>query len=259
MTNPTFAGMLTLIEDRSAALRTAAVQAGLTAQVPGCPDWSVQDLVTHLAEVQRFWAAAVAAGPADGPPGEDQVDRVPGADLMAWSADSTAALLGALREAGPDRPCWTWWAESGAPPPTSPAPSNSGAVARHQVQEAGVHAFDAQEAGGRAEPLPAEVAADGLGEFLTVGMASMGPWPHRPGTVTLAAAGGPAWLVELSGEGARAVPEGTAGGGGAADARVRGSASDLVLALYGRHLAGDLAVDGDQELADQLLHWPENE
>lgn len=252
MTNPTFAEMLTLIEDRSAALRTAAGQAGLTAQVPGCPDWSVQDLVTHLAEVQRFWAAAVAAGPADGPPGEDQVDRVPGTDLMAWSAGSTAALLGALREAGPDRPCWTWWAESGAP-------MDSGAVARHQVQEAGVHAFDAQEARGRAEPLPAEVAADGLGEFLTVGMASMGPWPHRPGTVTLAAAGGPAWLVELSGQGARAVPEGTAGGAGAADARVRGSSSDLVLALYGRHLAGDLAVDGDQELADQLLHWPENE
>lgn len=255
MTNPTFAEMLTLIEDRSAALRAAAGQAGLTARVPGCPDWSVQDLVTHLAEVQRFWAAAVAAGPADGPPGEDQVDREPGADLMAWSADSTAALVAALREAGPDRPCWTWWAESGAPP-TSPAPSNAGAVARHQVQEAGVHAFDAQEASGRAEPLPAEVAADGLGEFLTVGMATMGPWPHQPGTVTLAADDGPAWLVQLSGEGARAVPEGQAG---AADARVRGSASDLVLALYGRHLAGDLTVDGDQELAGQLLHWTENE
>jgi uncharacterized protein (TIGR03083 family) len=256
MTNPTFAEMLTLIEDRSAALRAAAGEAGLTARVPGCPDWSVRDLITHLGEVQRFWAAAVAAGPADGPPDEDQVDRVPGEDLMGWSAGATAELVGALRAAGPDRPCWTWWAESGAP-------MNASAVARHQVQEAGVHAFDAQEAAGRGEPLPDGVAADGIGEFLTVGMATMGPWPHQPGTVALAADGGPAWVVSLSGDGARAAADAAdaAGGAGGAepDARLRGSASDLVLALYGRQLAGDLAVDGDQELASQLLRWTEND
>jgi uncharacterized protein (TIGR03083 family) len=251
MTNPTFTEWLTLIEDRSAALRAAAGQAGLTARVPGCPDWSVRDLITHLAEVQLFWAAAVAAGPAAGPPGEDQVDRTPGEDLMAWSAQATAELAGALRAAGPDRPCWTWWAESGAP-------MTSGAVARHQVQEAGVHAFDAQEAAGRAGPLPDVVAADGMGEFLTVGMASMGPWPHRAGSVALVADGGPAWVVRLSGDGARA--ERADGADGAeADARLRGSASDLVLALYGRHLAGELGFDGDEELARQLLSWPESD
>lgn len=249
MTNPTFTELLTLIEDRSAALRAAAGEADLTALIPGCPDWSVRDLVTHLAGVQRFWAAVVTAGPADGPPGDDQIDRVPGDDLLAWSAQATRELADALRAAGPDRPCWTWWPESGAP-------MNSGAVARHQVQEAGVHAFDAQEAAGRAQPLPAQVAADGIGEFLTVGMASMGPWPHRPGTVALTAAGGPDWLVSLSGDGARARERADAQ---EPDARVRGTASDLVLALYGRHLAGDLAVDGDQELASQLLHWTYND
>jgi uncharacterized protein (TIGR03083 family) len=249
MTNPTFTELLTLIEDRSAALRAAAGETDLTAQVPGCPDWSVRDLVAHLGEVQRFWAAAVTAGPADGPPDEGQVDRTPGADLLAWSAGCTEVLLGALRAAGPDRPCWTWWPESGAP-------MNSGAVARHQVQEAGVHAFDAQEAAGRAEPLPAGVAADGIGEFLTVGLASMGPWPHRPGSVALTPAGGPDWLISLSGDGARARE---LAGPEEPDARLRGTASDLVLALYGRHLAGDLAVDGDQELASQLLHWTDSE
>lgn len=251
MTNPTFAEMLTLIEDRSATLRAAAGQAGLTARVPGCPDWSVRDLITHLGEVQNFWAAAVAAGPADGPPSGDQVDREPGDDLLGWSARATATLVAALRAAGPDRPCWTWWAGSGAP-------MTAGAVARHQVQEAGVHAFDAQEASGRAEPLPADMAADGMGEFLTVGMASMGPWPHRPGTVALTADDGPAWVVSLTGDGARAAAADPAGGA-EPDARLSGSASDLVLALYGRHLAGKLAVDGDQELASQLLHWPDNE
>ena len=255
MTNPTFAEMLTLIEDRSAALRAAAGQAGLTARVPGCPDWSVRDLITHLAEVQLFWAAAVAAGPAAGPPGEDQVDRTPGQDLTAWSALATAELAGALRAAGPDRPCWTWWSESGAP-------MTSGAVARHQVQEAGVHAFDAQEAAGRAEPLPDVVAADGMGEFLTVGMASMGPWPHGAGSVALVADGGPAWVVRLSPDGARAVEAGGDGGAagvGGAQARVRGAASDLVLALYGRQAAGELVFDGDEELGRQLLSWSESD
>ena len=243
-----FAEMLDLIEDRSAALRAAAGAAGPAARVPGCPDWSVRDLVDHLGGVQRFWAAVVAAGPADAPPPEDQIDRSePGDDLLAWSAAGTAGLVGALTEAGPDRPCWTWWPESGAP-------TTSGAVARHQIQEAAVHAFDAQEAAGHPEPLPGVVAADGIGEFLTVGMATMGAWPLAPGRVTLAADDGPTWTVDLSQSGARAHQ--TEGDGGAAeDGSVRGSASDLVLALYGRHLHKALRTEGDEKLATAMITW----
>jgi uncharacterized protein (TIGR03083 family) len=245
--------MLKLIEDRSAALRAAASDAGPDARVPGCPDWSVRDLVAHLGEVQRFWAAVVAAGPAAAPPDEDQVrDVVPGDDLIAWSAASTDELIRALTEAGPDRSCWTWWPKSGAP-------TTCGAVARHQVQEAAVHAFDAQEAAGRAEPLPGEVAADGVGEFLTVGMATMGAWPHEPGRVALGAPGGPTWLVELSGSGARAEEAAPGTGQSEPGARVRGAASDLVLALYGRSLHGTLDIDGDSELAARLLTWTDSE
>jgi uncharacterized protein (TIGR03083 family) len=253
MPTPTFTDMLKLIEDRSAALRAAADQAGADARVPGCPDWSVRDLIAHLGEVQRFWAAAVAAGPAAAPPAEDQVhDLEPGDDLIGWSAASTDELVRALTEAGPGRPCWTWWPESGAP-------TNSGAVARHQVQEAAVHAFDAQEAAGLAEPLPAGVAADGVGEFLTVGMATMGSWPHEAGRVGLAADGGPAWLVDLGPSGARSQEEVPGTGQAEPGARVRGSASDLVLALYGRQLRGSLDIKGDQELATRLLRWTDNE
>ena len=144
-----FEAALSLIDDRSAALRSAAAEAGLAARVPGCPDWSVEDLVAHLGAVQLFWAAAVAAGPASEPPSEDVVgDQEPEGDLLDWAADATARLIETLTEAGPDRMCWTWWEE------TAVAPNTAGAVARHQVQEAGVHAFDAQQAAGKAQPLP---------------------------------------------------------------------------------------------------------
>jgi uncharacterized protein (TIGR03083 family) len=254
MTTPSFADMLALIEDRSAALRRAASAAGLTARVPGCPEWSVTDLVAHLGEVQRFWAAAVAAGPATSPPGDDQVtDRQPTGDLMAWSAASTAALIRALRDAGPELGCWTWWEESGAP-------MTAAAVARHQVQEAAVHAFDAQEAAGKAEPLPDSIAVDGVGEFLTVGMASMGPWPHQAGEVALASDEGGTWLVRLSEAGAQSARLGKADAVAARpDASVRGTASDLVLVLYNRNLHRGVDIDGNRELADSFLAWSDTE
>jgi uncharacterized protein (TIGR03083 family) len=252
MSTLTFHDLLTLIEDRSAALRVAAAEVALDSLVPGCPDWSVRHLVAHLGEVQRTWAYIVAAGPSAEPPDEDAVPGVePGEDLLAWSAESTGELVRALAAAGPDQECWTWWAQAGGS-----APSTSTAVARHQVQEAAVHAFDAQEAAGHGEPLPAAVAADGVPEFLSVSLASLGPWPHEPGQVGLDAADAGTWVVDLDADGAATRPPDAAGKPGA---WLRGPASDLVLTLYGRNAHGDVEVEGDSELAEQLLEWPDNE
>lgn len=244
----TFDDMLKLIEDRSDALRAAAAAVSADSLVPGCPEWTVEDLMTHLGQVQRGWAAIVTAGPAAEPP-DDVPGSEPSGDLAAWSAASTRELLAALAAAGPDRPCWTWWAGA------SDAPATSGAVARHQVQEAAVHAFDAQEAAGQPEPLPQAIAADGIGEYLSVALAAQGPWPHDPGRVALATADAGTWMVSLAADGARA----TAGDAAIAGARIRGTASDVLLALYGRVGAGALDLDGDTELAEQFLEWPDNE
>jgi len=244
-----FPDMLTLIEDRSEALRTAAAQAGLTAQVPGCPDWTVADLIDHLAAVHLFWAAAVAAGEAEGPPSDEAIgDTEPQGDLLTWSADATNKLIAALREAGPDRMCWTWWESSGAP-------MTSGAVARHQVQEAGVHAFDAQQAAGHGLPLPAAVAADGVGEYLTVELPTNGPWPYEPATVILETGPGGNWLIDLSPLGAR-ILQGAEHGDAKPSTTVTADPSDMVLAFYRRDLNGQLNVEGDAELLPQLLDWP---
>jgi len=248
---PSFGDRLELIEERSTALRTAAGTADPKARVPGCPDWTVLDLVAHLGEVQRFWAATVAAGPALRPPPEAEApDREPSGDLMEWSVASTLLLLDALKAAGPDAPCWTWWAESGTP-------ATSGSVARHQVLEAAVHARDAQEAAGAPEPLPSAVAVDAVDEFLHVGFGSMDGWPHAPARVRLVSDEGPSWTLILDETGASAV-RGGPGPAPAVGATVSGSASDLLLGLYRRAPwdDGPLHVTGDAELVRQLVVWP---
>lgn len=242
--------MLALIDDRSSALRTAAAAVGLEERVPGCPDWSVRDLVTHLGEVHLFWSAAVAAGPAESPPADDEIgDRAPCGELLTWSASAAAALVRSLRAAGPDGGCWTWWRSSGAP-------MTAAAVARHQVQEAAVHAFDAQQAGGQAEPLPARAAMDGVGEYLTVGLATMGPWPHDPASVMLDAGNGGCWLVDLGPAGAGSSRLSDQQRAAARPAvTVTASPSDMVLGLYRRDPHGGLSVSGDRLVFDRLLAW----
>lgn len=256
-----FPELLRLIDERSAAVRAAVASApGLEAQVPTCPEWALLDLTHHLGKSQRRWAGIVAAGPADAPPAESTSPGRPAGPrereaLVAWSAESTAQLLGALRQSGPERGCWTWWA-------TSQSPQTSGAVARHQVQHATVHAYDAQTTVGAAAPLPDEAALDGVDEFLSTSCAGTYPWPHDACAVDYHATEGRSWRLSLSAEGARAsrlpaagTMSGTGAGETAAGASLRGTASDLVLALYGRVPVDSLAVDGDRRLFDLLLAW----
>lgn len=241
-----FPEALDLISERSAVLREAVATGDTAARVPGCPEWSLRDLVAHLGAVQRFWAEVVAAGPADSPP--EFVEGDPTGDLLEWSAESTRQLIDALRVAGPDRDCWTWWG-------ASEAPMTAGAVARHQVQEAAVHAWDAQEAIGKPEPIPAAVAVDTIDELLVVTLGSLGAWPHRPARIALSAVEGPTWLVDLTPAGAKADPA----AGGEPLATIRGAASDLVLAVYKRIPADRVEVDGDREAVEQFLAWTDTE
>ncbi|MEV6106031.1 maleylpyruvate isomerase N-terminal domain-containing protein [Streptomyces sp. NPDC051940] len=290
--------LLAHIEDRSAALRKAAAAVDLGAQVPSCPDWSVRDLVTHIGSVQRFWAVVVAAGPSDTPPARGEGTPVwisgdaapPGPEagtdeLLSWAEESTALLIATLRAADPDSGCWTWWG-------ASRAPQTVGAVARHQVQEAAVHAYDAQLAAGTPEALPGEVALDGIDEFLSVSYGTATPWPHPAARIDLRTTEGPAWQIALS-EGGTAtvtteIPDAPRGDhDGSAEAEdshaadhhrltLHAPASDLALTLHRRTSADTLQApagadgqdnavgdgqaggtgDGDAALLDRLLAWP---
>jgi uncharacterized protein (TIGR03083 family) len=256
-----FPDLLRLIDERSTAFRAAVASApSLDVQVPTCPEWTLFDLAQHLAEGRRSWAATIAAGPAatakSTPKGAPAAPREREA-LLAWSAASTQQLLDALREAGPDRGCWTRWGDS-------QSPQTCGAVARHQLQEIAVHTYDAQATVGAPQPLPAEVALDGVEEFQFTCCATTVAWPHEPAVVDYHATEGRSWRLWLSGDGARiarlsapaTLPAAAAGEDpDAADASAQGTASELVLAFYGRIPAESLRLDGDRRVFDQLIAW----
>ncbi|GAA3463872.1 maleylpyruvate isomerase family mycothiol-dependent enzyme [Saccharothrix longispora] len=244
-----FPDLLRLIDERSIAFRAAVDSAPtLDAQVPTCPEWTLFDLVRHIGEGRRTWAATVAAGPADAPAPAPAGTAPRERDAVsAWLAESTGLLVDALREAGPDRGCWTWWGDS-------QSPRTCGAVARHQLQQMVVHTYDAQVTAGVPEPLPVEAALDGVDEFLTTCCATTAPWPHEPATVDYHATEGRSWRLWLSADGARTAPLRTPGEG-AVDASLRGTAGELVLALYGRIPVDSLGLDGDGRLFDLLMAW----
>jgi hypothetical protein len=119
------------------------------------------------------------------------------------------------------------------------------------VQEAAVHARDAQETIGAAAPLPSAVAVDGVGEFLSVGLASLGPWPGKPVSVAFAASDGPAHVVDLSSSGVSFDPPAP----GSPAVTVHGSAGELVLGLYNRIPLDGLRVEGDAAVLGELKTW----
>ncbi|MFF0596325.1 maleylpyruvate isomerase family mycothiol-dependent enzyme [Streptomyces antibioticus] len=257
MTTPVeFPELLRLIDERSAAFRDAVASApSLDVRVPSCPEWTLFRLVEHLGGGDRFWAAVVAAGPTDAPSAEAAATRATVEAprerdaLVAWLADSTRALIDALREAGPERGCWTWWG-------ASRTPRHSGGVARHRVQETAVHTYDAQLALGTPRPLPKATALDGVDEFLNTCVATTSAWPHKPAVLDFHATEGEGrtWRLTLDADGAR-----PGGAPGTADVSVHGTASDLVLFLYNRVPETSLRIDGDRGILDLLRDWEPEE
>jgi uncharacterized protein (TIGR03083 family) len=210
----------------------AAIPDDLSSPVPTCPAWDAQALVEHLGEVQRFWAHVLGLG-GEQPTDVDLPDAPADRDgLLAWFGESTSALVDALGKTTPTDPAWTWWGE----------PATAGAIARHQVQEAAVHRVDAELVAGGSTPLHADVADDGVAEFLEVML-------DVPKGTVLAPV-----LLRASDTGSEWRAGGDAAGpAGSPAATISGSASDLVLALYGRISLDSITVDGERKAAEALL------
>lgn len=251
-----FHDVLRLIDERSTAFRAAVAAApSLDAQVPTCPEWTLFDLVKHLGDNRYIWAATLAAGPDATSKATADSAGVPEAPreleaLLAWSAESTRQLLEQLREAGPDRGSWAWWDVS----PESP--HTCGAVARHQLQEIAVHTYDAQLTAGDPQPLPEEVALDGVDDFLFTCVTTTSPWPHDPVIAEHQVTEGRSWRLRLDADGAHtsrvAESDGTLEKAGAI---ARSTAAEAVLVFYGRLPVDTFEMEGDHRVFDQLKDW----
>jgi uncharacterized protein (TIGR03083 family) len=230
---------LAAIRDQSARLVATAQRAGLAAMVPSCPGWTVADLLGHVGRVQRWQADIVARRVQDAewsfaePPTDPVV-------LVSWVVDATALLLEVFAASPPDTPVWTF---VGA--------GTASFWFRRQAHEVALHRVDADLAAGLAPHLEAELARDGIDEFLDVVVQGRmrdrfvggGESVHLHRTD-----GDGEWLVRLTPDGPE-VDRAHAKG----DVAARGTSSDLLLAMRGRTGTEALEVFGDPAVLDRFI------
>jgi uncharacterized protein (TIGR03083 family) len=221
----------------SDALADAADAAGPDADVPTCPGWKVEDLVRHCATGDLWARAIVETG--NRASSELPDDAPTGAALVPYFREGARALVRTLTAADPTASVWTF----------SAADRTARFWIRRRAHETSIHRFDAQSAAGTPAPIDAALAADGIDEFLTVFLprvaervATDGKSIHLHCTDVEGE-----WLIARDGDDLKVTREHAKG-----DVAARGSASDLVLYVWGRVPADRLEVFGDAAVLDRF-------
>lgn len=225
--------------------------------VPSCPDWTIADLVAHLAQVQSFWCAIVG-NPAATPGDVEALQRPDDGALVAVFEAVSHELHDSLANRKPDQECWSW----------SPRGGTVAWVARRQHHEALIHLADLQLAtAGETDPIDSLVAADGIDEMIDVMLDDFPDWmtyradwmvdldivgPQERRRDRLMTVGMLSGTNPDSGKEYTDLPAARLAEYGTPDATVRGNASDLDLWLWGRGPLEVLEVDGDRAAVEDL-------
>ena len=106
------------LERESARFLVALQGAASEARVPTCPDWTADDLLWHLAEVQWFWGEIVRTAAEDPESYQEPARPDDRAGLEAFYRAAGGGLLAALAAGEPGDAAWTWsstgpWGSSG--------------------------------------------------------------------------------------------------------------------------------------------------
>lgn len=205
------------LEELAAASEAAAEAAvDLDAPVEHCPGWNVGDLVSHLADVQWFWAEGAEKLITDGSLMKRPAGTPDGVDPVVYLRTQSERLVAAFTDLEPTTPLWTWFEPQ----------QHAGFVLRRQVLEATVHAWDIENATHEPYDVDTEVAVLGLEEFVEV-MATNLHDNTKPSPAALAIEPTDSeWTRTLFGEASPIL-------------RLQAPASDLLLLLWGRAEAGD--------------------
>lgn len=229
---------LSALDRDSAAFGDACDVAGLTTAVPSCPDWKVADLLWHVIEVHDFWCTIVAGKMSDWK-GYEQPPRPVDEGLAGMYRHGRGELMAVLGSADPTTPVWTWAADRTA-----------GFVIRRMAQETAVHLWDAAEAADIVNPLEADLASDGIDEFLSYFLDDVAEGAEPVGGsvhIHCADVAGE-WTVRES-DGKFVVAREHSKG----DCAIRGSASDILLALWRRVPLSACDVVGDADVAARFV------
>jgi uncharacterized protein (TIGR03083 family) len=229
------------------ALRAAAVRAGAGAVVPSCPGWTMADLVDHVGRVLHRVRLCVPRGVTTRPDPLDEQPRPAWPEALDRLAAELTATVETLDTVDAELPAWNW----------APQSKKAAFWPRRMAHEIAVHRWDAESAAGQPTPIEAKLAADGVNEVLDTWLPAgrrKGP-TDRHGVVHLVATDASyEWFVRLRGAGVALLDTGTI-----LDtddhhprAEATGTASDLLLTLWGRRQPGLLEIHGDARLVDAL-------
>jgi uncharacterized protein (TIGR03083 family) len=232
------ADFLTALQRDGLGFVEACEAAGPAASVASCPGWTAWDLLWHLTEVHHFWRTIVGDH-RDSWEGYEQPSRPADGQLAEMYREGLAAIVAVLAAVDPAAANWTWSNDQTA-----------GFVVRRMAQETAVHRWDAESAAGRAQPIEAHLASDGIDEFLHHFL----DWPADgpalvAGSVHLHCtdvAG--EWTVREGDEAFVVSREHEKG-----DCAIRGAASDILLALWRRVPLTATDVVGDPGVAVRFV------
>jgi uncharacterized protein (TIGR03083 family) len=239
------------ITSQAVSLASHLDSADTTAPVPSCPGWNVSQLCRHVDGGLR-WANEIVATRAVEPPPDvalrdlSAATHDDAAQIAASLREAAAVLVGTLDGAGPAAQMWC------------PVPGGGTAFyARRFAHETAIHRADAALAIGIPFKLDADVACDGVEEWLELGSLPFHFDVHPRMRELLgpdrliglhATDTGDHWVLDLSGD----VISWRRGDEPAA-ADLRGPVTDLLLALYRRVPVTNVEVTGDAGLVDFWL------
>jgi uncharacterized protein (TIGR03083 family) len=239
---------LAALRAEGAAFHTAAAAVALDAPAPTCPDWNVGQLVLHVADVYGYVISHVTRGVVTRPERPPATELGDGESPLPLWDERFTELFRVLESVDAELPAWNW------------APQAKKAVFWHRrmAHETAVHRWDAQVAAGPAEPIEAKLATDGITEVLDTWLPAgrrKGDTEGVRGIVALHATDvGQVWYVRLRGMGIALLDTDTLLDDDHPHERAQatGTASDVMLALYGRVPFDVLEVAGDPRLLQAL-------
>ena len=233
--------------DADAHLLAAAAARGLEATVPGCPDWSVADLVVHVAAVHSRTSDIVEQNLIASWPAQAQLPE--GGDPLQWYRAAANRLSRILAGADPARPAKAFVDEQ-----------TVGFWIRRMAHETAVHRIDAEQAHGYESTFDPELAVDGIAEVFDAFVTRIAGWGEYipSGDVIRIQSGWQVWTVDLGhfvgsrGDRDYRIPKAKSIPDAEPTAVLSGEPDRVLLWMWGRAPLHDVTVSGQIELAHQL-------